>query len=325
MKNIKNKEEQFIISEFYNTLSSLDDSEFNKAAVAFDRAQADFIERLEYTSIRTVIKYWIRKVMSNKTGYQKCIESMAYILAHRIIPETFAGGQVFTVGGLKHIRHQQVIDYLKNDLNRSEEQRQDAIDCYLNFIEYLNRRSFGWFRIDASVPHQLNPKSVSKALSLTEWHAFLKALNAINHRDALIAQCLLQGARRISSVLNLLVHQVDFENNQINFETNKRNIKVESTVIYSSLFMKKLKKYIENTSNERGKSEYVFVTRNGNPLARSRLNYSFTLASLQAGIKNVTPEVLRSTWVTLTKIFENNFKKEGKDIDKEAFARMLSI
>lgn len=267
------------------------------------RSQTEFIEKLEYTPIKAAIQEWLSNLnKGTRTNYAYYAADM---IRRKIIPEFDVSGKDFTVEQFRHVPHELVIDFIKRIEDWSEGTRQVHAACYISFTSYLERITQGWFRRAlpstlASNPtfFQIRDKCATKALTLAEWHRFIEALHEINERDSLIARCMFQGAKRISEVLNAKIEQIDFEKNIINFRQSKTGGTIkEIPISYPLHFMKELREYIGSR-----KDGHIFVTRNGNPVTRVRLNYSFEKASTKASLTNkVTPHMLRATWVTLVK------------------------
>jgi integrase/recombinase XerD len=272
------------------------------------RNQHEFRERLEYTSIGAAIKNWLSNLATETArnyGYY-----MADMKRRGIMPEFDAKGNPFTIGHFRHVPHELVIDHIKKIPEWSESTRQVHAACYISFTAYLERLSNGWVR--RALPSnlasnqtffQIRDKCATKALTLSQWHKFIDALDAINTRDGLIARCMFQGAKRISEVLSATLEQVDFEKNMIRFRQSKTGGMIkEIPISYPAHFMESLKAYIAETAEQRADLPYLFVTRNGRPVTRVRLNYSFQQASDRSNLGfKVTPHMLRATWVTLVK------------------------
>jgi integrase/recombinase XerD len=259
------------------------------------------IETLEYMPVTAAIQNWL--IQLSESTRLKYAELMTDILERKIIPQFFVDGEPFTVGGLRHIRHEVVLEHIKKIPDFTEYAQQARIVCYVSFTAYLSKISYGWFRkalpMDGdgrSMLYRLRPKALKQALSLKQWSAFLTALDEINHRDSLIARCMLYGGFRVSQILELKINQLDVEKNIIRFlRSKKKNLEFANN--YPAAFITELHEYVKETRDQRYDSDFIFVTRNGKPLTRSRLNYSFTHASAQAGIEKVTPELLRATWM----------------------------
>jgi len=259
-----------------------------------------FIQQLEHMALAKVIEEWL----SHLHGETK--RNYAYYISDLILRGFIPNN---TVGYFNKMPHEANIDNIKTVKEWSEGTRQLKAACYISLTSYLNRISQGWFR--KAIPSnlasnktffQVRDKCATEALTLHEWHKFIEALEGINLRDSLIAKCMLQGAKRISEVLNLTEDRIDFENGIIRFAQSKmRGTLRWIPISFPIAFLNSLKQYLYLTNNERKEDKLVFITRNGKKTHRSRLNFAFSKASKIAGTINVTPHVLRATWVTLAK------------------------
>ena len=271
------------------------------------RSRSLFIQKLEYTPVKVAIEDWLRNLHGEtRRNYAYYITDM---IRRKIIPEVDGNGEVFTVGHFNHVPHERMIDYIKTIKDWSEGTRQVRAACYISFTSYLRRISQGWFRkAEASTLSSnktffsVRDKCSTRALSIHEWHTFIKALYKVNERDALIAKAMLQGAKRISEVLSLTVDQIDFDNRLISFKQSKTGGTIrEIPITYPETFISELSNYIERTKEDRGESRVVFITRKGKSIYRTQLNATFDKASTIAQLSKVTPHVLRASWVTLAK------------------------
>ena len=198
----------------------------------------------------------------------------------------------------------------------SEAAKNARIDCYLSFTAFLERETFGWFQRALPISsrkycaYRSTLKTSFKALSLAEWKEFCAVLAKNNHRDYLIGLTMFYGVARISDVLSLRLDQVDLQKNIIRFPLKKNNLIIEKPVSYPETFMKKLDLYTTSTQEQRKGSPYLFITRNGKRLTRSRINYSFAHTSEEAKIRPVSPDTIRATWLAL-----NQNKKSDRELN----------
>jgi len=266
----------------------------------FKKAKSEFISNLSNTPIKLAINEWLKNLSpGTRRNYSYYINGL---MKKGLIPDA-------TVGIFNEIPHEINIDDIKRVKEWSEGTRQCRASCYISFTAYLHRISYGWFR--RAVPSnlaanrtffQIRDKCATEALSLHEWHKFIEALEKINLRDSLIAKCLLQGAKRISEVLDAREDCIDFDKGIIRFKQGKARGAVRWMFIsFPNTFLNALKDYLYLTHNQRTNSGLIFITNQGKKVFRTRLNFSFKKASDIAGIKRVTPHVLRATWVTLAK------------------------
>jgi len=257
------------------------------------RRRSEFRDWFEYVAIKDVADEWI----SDNRIPEKYSDYMKEFFDKGIIHKTFADGKAFDVGAFRQIRHQAAIGYIKNLNDFPEEAREEMCACYSAFIGFLNDITDGWFirALRDARDYKIAPDAVKQTLSMQEWRYFIDVLCEINPRDELIARLIIQGTVRITEALSLTIEQIDFLQNTICFKQKDKEV----CIGYDADFIKELKEYINSTVSQRKGSSLVFVTRNGKPVTRSRLNYSFNQASQQAEIKKVSPESLRSTWTIL--------------------------
>ncbi|MFA6534690.1 MAG: site-specific integrase [Candidatus Babeliales bacterium] len=284
-------EEEFPILKYndasYKFLRHLDEIDHNIS---------EFREELEDTPMKVALGVWLKKTSERvRKKYAKYIQTF---FDRKIMHEVFADGKDFTIGGFRYIRHQAAIDYIKKTENLDSTIKQEMIDCYISFVNYLDLISYRWFKMEALLTptaYKMSPDMVNEVLSFSDWRTFIDVLYEINHRDSIIARLIMQGGRRISEVLDITVSQINPQDNTICFN-QKNNL---LNISFHPHLLEELNGYVGSTVEYRKISSAVFVTRTGNPVTRSRLNYSFAQASSIAGVTKVTPESLRAIWVAL--------------------------
>ncbi|AAP05754.1 virulence plasmid integrase pGP8-D (plasmid) [Chlamydia caviae GPIC] len=183
----------------------------------------------------------------------------------------------------------------------SEGTKQVRAACYISLTKFLNRATSGLISI-AQPSHQESNKTFYKIRDLVKTNAmnevervmFLKALEKINHRDWLIAQTILQGAKRVTEALSVTVDKISFENGTISFDQSKSRGMSKTTIItYPQRFMRLMQNYVGNRLG------LVFITKTGKSVGLKQLAGTFAKAGVKARIPfKVTPHVLRATAVT---------------------------
>jgi integrase len=262
-----------------------------------------FTQELDYLPITAAIQNWL--VELHEDTQIRYASYMTDLIKRKAIPSNFASGQEFSVGGLRHIDHKSIIQYIEQMSDLSENAKIARIECYISFTNFLERITFGWFKRALPITskkyslYRSSIKTSFKALSLNELIKFSSILAKTNFRDYLVALTMFYGVVRISEVLSLTSDQVDFRKNIIRFPQKRNNIMHEKPVTYPDIFIKQLKEYISSTQTQRGRNNHIFITRKGKPLTRSRINYSFEYASNEAKIKQVSPDSIRATWLWL--------------------------
>lgn len=298
---------------------------FNTLVNDMQASLGRFRTELEYCTIKSSIYHWL--IGLREETQHTYADIFTKFFNRKIIPETFADGKDFTVGGFRYIKHESVIDYIETIEDISNEEKQQWIECYKSFLSYLNDISYGWFQrivLVTSSHYRISNEAASQSFTFSEWRCFIDILSEAHLRDSLIARCILQGTRRVSEVLTLTLNQIDFENNKITFKQKGKQVDIP----YEKGFMSELKNYIEISAQERKQSASVFITRNGKSVTRTRLNYSFEKTCSQAQIKRISSESLRTLWVVLKQQgYSDNAimnSKKARMIDKKKFERSYS-
>lgn len=202
------------------------------------------------------------------------------------------------------LNHNVILDNIKQAKavkKWSEGTKQVRAAAYISFTKFLYRYTEGI--ISPAIPcsqescktfFRVRDKVKTKAMSLLQTRMFLSSLKQINYRDWLIAQTLIQGAKRIGEVLSISTEQICFHRNTITFfQTKSRSLEVTTIINYPEYFMLNLKQYIGDRSGT------VFITKNQKPVSLKQLSRTFSKAGEMSLIPfKVTPHVLRATSIT---------------------------
>ncbi|MFA6066449.1 MAG: site-specific integrase [Candidatus Babeliaceae bacterium] len=271
----------------------------NQKLYSFDEAQSTKKEliwqKLANTTVEQAIQEWL-EALGPLTA--KNYASGMNMLSAAGLLNTQTTLQAFAI-----ITHDAVIDKIKNLPNALESTKQARAACYISFTRFLNRQTQGL--INKVMPsregttktfYRIREKVNTEALTRVQWTAFLRELNKINKRDCLIAKIILQGGKRVSEVLTLKIGQISDQEKEITFRQSKtRGCEKETIITYPKSLFNELKNYIGNREG------IVFVTKNNQPVMLNQLAVTFKKAGLLAGIKKVTPHVLRASAVTYFK------------------------
>ena len=152
---------------------------------------------------------------------------------------------------------------------------------------------------------KMREKTVYEALTLQELKTFLEALSGMSSRNYLIGAMQVQGAKRISEVLNSRIEDVDWTNGSIKFKQSKSDVLEKETVVFFPVkFMGELKVYLG------GRIEgFIFVTSSGRKMGRSDIQPFYERAFKKAGInKRGFTHILRAT--TITELCKQGFGAE---------------
>jgi len=202
--------------------------------------------------------------------------------------------------------HEIVIDSVKNYVPWSEATRQARAAAYVSFTGFLDRQTGGIIQKAIIKKTGINKtffkvrdKVKTKSLSIRQTKLFMRELEKLDERYALLAKVMLQGGKRTNEVLSLTVKNVNLLQKQITFRQSKTGGTIKVTVInYPSHIMRDLRRHIGDRTGD----DLVFVTRTGKKICNNPLILVFVKAGKNARIPfRVTPHVMRVTLVTRLK------------------------
>lgn len=204
------------------------------------------------------------------------------------------------------------LDQIKENLPGKEATKQYRSAAFVSFTGFLQRRTQGLIR--KAIPNKekgrktfvkVRDKTAGDILSLDEVKDFLSVLKKKNLRNYLIAGIQLQGAKRISEVLEARIEDIDWAEGTICFKQKKSDI-LEKTVtaFYNKSIMEDLKAYLGDRQEG-----IIFITRTGKPLSRFEVRAFYQAGYKRAGIKkNGASHILRAT--TITELSRRGFHPE---------------
>lgn len=194
-------------------------------------------------------------------------------------------------------------DNIRRKVVGCEGTKQARVAAFIGLTSYLERATQGMVRkmrpcraAGNETFRRLRTKAVTEALSPSQCKEFLSFLSEKNSKMALIAKMLLQGAKRISEVLEARIEDIDWVNGMILFDQKKTKIEDGCTVItFPQGYMSELRSYL----GDRG-SGLIFISRNGKKIASSHVYKFFVGVSVEIGLAvKVTPHVLRASAITI--------------------------
>ena len=206
--------------------------------------------------------------------------------------------QFFAVGNLEHL-----LDLIKERTAGSEATKQARAAAFVSFTAFLQRKTAGMIKKalpkkekGARTFRRVREEAKSVALSREEMKLFLETLEGGHKTYHLIAQMILQGAKRLSEVLEAQIERVDWSSGYVTFQQKKTEVLEKTTVIhYPQRFLHELKNYL----GERNEG-LIFLTKNGKRYVPDQILRAFKRAAKKAGItKNISPHSLRVTAITL--------------------------
>jgi len=294
-------------------------AEFYGNRMIFNSRKNQFIQTIAQHTLEDAIRNWINEIAGRSPETAKTYGcGMRRLEQIGVISFKRSDGEPFTVEDFRDVPHERIVDFIKLYSDWTEDSRQTRAAGYISFTKWLSRITEGWIREakpqssgTGKTFYKTRDKVSTEALSIHDCHRLLDAITDINERDGLISKAAFGGARRISEVLEVELPSIDFEKNAITYRISKNKGTLRKvTVTYSEDFMDELKSYIESSSESRGTSSILFITRQGKSVVRQRLNDSFTQASKNLGWlkinvetqkwegRKVSPHTLRTSWIT---------------------------
>ena len=161
-----------------------------------------------------------------------------------------------------------------------------AIKFYLNTIK---KESSEIQDILNNLPNLKREKKLPVILSKEEIESLISVTKNINHR--LIIQICYSAGLRISEIINLKWHDIDFDRNLIHLKRTKGK---KDKIVMLSL---KVKDGLMNlTLNKEG---YIFLTNRSGKYTQRTIQKIIENVAIKAGIrKNITPHTLRHSFAT---------------------------
>ena len=217
-----------------------------------------------------------------------------------------------TLRGFSMMNLESKLDQIRTAGSGMESTKQTRAAAFVSFTGFLQRKTEGM--IKKAIPNKekgrktfqkIREKTVYEALDKEELRRFLGALREVSRRNYLIAAMQVQGAKRISEVLDSRVENVDWTNGSIRFKQSKSEVLEKETMVFFPMsFMGELNRYI----GERSKGA-IFITRSGRKMGRSDIQPVYASAFKKAGIKKRGfTHILRAT--TITELSRQGFGAE---------------
>lgn len=206
--------------------------------------------------------------------------------------------QFFAVANLEHL-----LDLIKERTSGSEATKQARAAAFVSFTGFLQRKTAGL--IKKALPRKekgyqtfrkIRDEAKSASMNREEVKSFLEVLEKKNRTYWIIAQMILQGAKRVSEVLEARIEDIDWADGHVTFQQKKSEVIEKTTVIHYPLrFLNELKGYLGERAGG-----LIFLTKNGKRFSPGHIFKAFRRAAKLAEItKNISPHSLRVTAITL--------------------------
>jgi integrase len=263
--------------------------------------------QLKEISVRQASDSFLSGLKKNTGDAYRCAFNLFFALGF-LDPEQPL--QVFALSNVDNI-----LDDIRLKSGGAEASRQARAACFISFCSFLSRRTGGLIRKAIASKEGVNKTfkklrstSKTKALTKEEWRAWIGTLRDRSERDAMIAEALYGGAKRVSEVIGANIEEIDWRRGTIRYKQLKASEEDKETIIYYPQdWMSQLKDYLQGRTKGA-----IFITRTGKRLTRIQIYLSFANAGVSCGIGKVHPHMLRTSAIT-------RFKEKGcsaEDIQK---------
>ena len=199
------------------------------------------------------------------------------------------------------------VDAIGDEIRRRsvgcEGTKQTKVAAYIGFTSYLERTTQGMIRkmkpcktSGSETFKRLRMKSATEALTELQCEKFIHGVSDKCFRMGLIVKMLLQGAKRVSEVLEARIENIDWSKGTILFNQKKCKVGDGCTVItFPQSYLNELRAYVGDRE-----SGLIFITRNGKKISSNHLYIFFVGVSVSIKLPiKVTPHVLRASAITI--------------------------
>ena len=172
--------------------------------------------------------------------------------------------------------------------------------CVRGFCKYLFREKITETNVVKNIKNPMNESHLPKACDIIDVEALLGAphISGYELRDKAMLELLYSSGLRVSELINVKIHDIDYENRIIRVigKGNKeRFVPVgEIAVFYIDIYVKELRSML-NTH----KSDSLFLTKFGRPMTRMMFWKLIKKYCRRAGLgENISPHTLRHSFAT---------------------------
>lgn len=246
---------------------------FTHEVWSFESTYHKFIDFLRDIPFATALGYWIQGVATDELRRQKYIPSMTHILEKEIISFFDDSGEVLTLGHLRLMGHQEIIENIRCVSGWSPLEKEEKVECYVHFSHSLSQQTFHF------IPHGFDPDRHRVYHRAIKYEAFLDFMQHLPNRDSLIAKLVYFGAPNIEEVLKLKQSTIDPSRCEIRF--NGKIVRYPRHLIQDLLFHIKERQQV---------NDLIFMNVRNACVERSHLNQSFARACKKMkNVQKITP------------------------------------
>jgi integrase len=235
----------------------------------------DFRLKLSEIPLGAEIANWLERLDLPKEYVSRYTESMLHLIDLKLLSLTNKQGQLRTLNDISPNDHRDTIEEIRCSSKLSTPDKEKAVEAYILFSQHLSRATCGLIMQGEDPDFQRTIKKVV-------WYKdFIKFVQLLPERDALIAKLLYFGAPTMDEVLSLRVDQIDSRKGLVKFK--------KFSVKYPKHVMLELK----NSLIQKKKEDLIFTNLHGQQVERTHLNNCFNRAARKLdGNTRITPKML---------------------------------
>lgn len=241
----------------------------------FEEAIEAFRLTLSEIPLGAEIANWLERLDLPKEYISKYTESILNLIDLKILSLTNRQGQLRTLKDVSPNDHRDTIEEIRCSSKLSTLEKEKAVEAYILFSQHLSRATCGLIMQGEDPDFQRTIKKVV-------WYKdFIKFVQLLPERDALIAKLLYFGAPTMDEVLSLRVDQIDLRKGLVKFK--------KFSVKYPKHVMLELK----SSLGQKKKEDLIFTNLHGQQVERTHLNNCFNRAARKLdGKTRITPKML---------------------------------
>lgn len=241
----------------------------------FEEAIEAFRFTLSEIPLGAEITNWLERLDLPKEYISKYTESTLNLIDLKLLSLTNRKGQLRTLNDVSPNDHRDTIEEIRCSSKLSTPEKEKAVEAYILFSQHLSRATCGLIMQGEDPDFQRTIKKVV-------WYKdFIKFVQLLPERDALIAKLLYFGAPTMDEVLSLRVDQIDSRKGLVKFK--------KFSVKYPKHVMLELK----NSLGQKKKEGLIFTNLHGQQVERTHLNNCFNRAARKLdGNIRITPKML---------------------------------
>lgn len=240
-----------------------------------EEAIRTFRKTLAQIPIGAEIQNWLQSLDLTPQRIAEYESNILLLIDLKLLKITNENGELRTLNDLTVDEHQKIIEEIRCLPDLSIDKKESIVAAYITLSQHICNQTLRLIVQGEDPDFQRTIKKV------VYYNTFIKFIQFLPDREALIAKLLYFGAPTMDKVLRLKVGQVHLKENMVKFE--------EFSVKYPKHVVKELKDYL----SKKKKEDLVFVNMHGAQIERTHLNNCFNRASRNLpDNQRITPKML---------------------------------